>query len=86
MEPRPIIALILYQVVFAALLLIGYNAHGWLALLIAWIIIIIASIIDTRGTVYKVIQVVVQTAWFIYLLLGIDPGEITLSFLKMIGK
>ena len=82
MESRPIVALILYQVIFAAMQLVSYNAHGWLALTIAWIVIIVATLVDTRRTYYKIVQAALQTIWFIVLLVEIDPGEITLKFLK----
>jgi hypothetical protein len=86
MKPRPVIALLLYQLILAVLQLAAYNAHGWLALVTVWTIITVASLIDTRSARYRISQVVIQTACFIVLLAGVDPGQITLSFFRLGGK
>ena len=86
MKPRPVIALLLYQLVFAVLQLVAYNAHGWLALVTIWTVITVTSLIDTRSARYRITQVAIQTVWFVILLAGIDPGQITLSFFRLGGN
>jgi hypothetical protein len=83
MQSRPIVAVALYQLAFLAFQLISYNAHGPLALVGAWALITVAAIIDNRNIFERVAQLIIQTAWFIFLLAGLKPGEITLGFLKL---
>jgi hypothetical protein len=68
MKMRPAIALILRAFIYAALQFLAYKAYGLNALVAAWAMIVIINVIDVETTVAKVSQVVVQTAWFIYIL------------------
>ncbi len=82
MKSRPIIAVALYQLAFLSLQLISYNTHGTLFLIGVWALITVAALIDNRNIIERVAQLVIQTAWFIFLLTGMKPGDFTLSFLK----
>lgn len=77
METRPIIALIIYQVAFAALQLLAYNSYGRLFLVAAWAVVIVATWIDRRTVVHKIVQSGIQTAWFVSLLAGVEQGQIS---------
>jgi hypothetical protein len=68
MKMRPTIALILRAFIYAALQFLAYKSYGLNALVAAWVMIVIITVIDVESTVAKVSQVVVQTAWFIYIL------------------
>ena len=68
MTTRPIIALILRVLIYAALQFLAYKSYGLHALVAAWAIIVIVSWIDVENIAARVSQTVVQTAWFIYIL------------------
>jgi hypothetical protein len=68
MKTRPTIALILRAFIYAALQFLAYKSYGLNALVAAWAVIVIITAIDVENTVAKVCQLVVQTAWFVYIL------------------
>jgi hypothetical protein len=68
MTTRPTIALILRAFIYVALQFLAYKFYGLNALVAAWAVIVIITLIDVETTLAKVSQVVVQTAWFIYIL------------------
>jgi hypothetical protein len=78
MEPRPVIALCLHQVIFALFQLLSYHAYGLAALVAAWSAIVIVTWIETRGNVFKVTQTLVQTGWFGFILGVVHTGQVHL--------
>ncbi len=77
MTTRPIIALILRIFMYAALQFLAYKSYGLNALVAAWAVIVIVSWIDLENVVARMLQTVVQTAWFIYILAVIHMNLIT---------
>jgi hypothetical protein len=78
MQPRPLIALCIHQVIFALFQWLSYTKYGLVALVGAWSVVIIVTWIETKGASFKVGQTVVQSAWFIFMLGGIHMGQLRL--------
>ncbi len=76
MQPRPIIALILRAVIFAAFQLLAYKTYGLPGLVGAWTAVVIVTLIDVKTTVAKVSQTAVQTAWFVFILAAIYSNHL----------
>lgn len=76
METRPVIALILRVLIFAALQFLAYKTYGVPILVVAWVVVVISTWIDVKPTVAKISQTVVQTGWFIFILAVIHMNQI----------
>ena len=76
MESRPIIALILRQVIYGLFQLLAYHAYGWMFLVGAWTLLIVVCWIERKSTVYKIAESVVQTAWFVFILSAVHTGHV----------
>ncbi len=79
MQPRPIIALILNQLVFVAFQWLAYQAYGWPGLVAAWGILVVLTWIEVRFVGFKIAQTAVQTAWFIFVLAAVHSGTVSFS-------
>jgi hypothetical protein len=78
MQPRPVIALCVHQVIFALFQWLSYSMYGLAALVGAWSVVVIVTWIETRGASFKVGQTVVQTAWFVFMIGGVHMGQLRL--------
>ncbi len=78
MEPRPIIALILRQVIYGLFQLLAYHAYGWIFLVGAWTVLIVVCWIEMKSSLHKVSETIVQTAWFIFILSAVHTGHVAI--------